>query len=147
MLTERQHEQQRKRLSRLLRPWVKRLGLHDWEAKVIVSKDALGTPTLGSQISSVLACCYPSWMYKSTYIEFSGPSLLNLDDDDLERAIVHELFHCKVDEMSKNDGIPDPHEERVVTELTDAAIWTYDAGYEDGRKAALREMKKKAADG
>lgn len=139
MLTEKQHLQQIKRLEKIVKPWSSRLGLFDWEADVIVTQHELGVSALDEN-ANVLASCSASWPYKAARLEFSGPGILRIDDDDLERAVVHELMHCKVNEMAKGEGV-DPHEERVVTDLTNATIWTYYEGVRDGRKAALKEMK------
>ena len=54
--------------------------------------------------------------------------------------VIHELVHCLVHEMrewsptkQENDALDKcmAHEERVVTELTDAIIWTYEQGAKD----------------
>jgi len=50
-----------------------------------------------------------------------------MENDQIEMTIVHELCHALVNEMRK-DGID--HEERTVTALTKAFLWT-DGGLDD----------------
>jgi hypothetical protein len=63
------------------------------------------------------------WRYMTATIAVNVPAVARLSDDELERTVVHELCHALVNEM-RETGID--HEERVVTMLTKAFLWTRD---------------------
>lgn len=71
---------------------------------------------------------WADWRYMTFTISVNVPAVRRMDDDELERAIVHELVHVLVNEM-REDGIA--HEERVVTMLTKAFFWVRHAGVEE----------------
>jgi hypothetical protein len=66
----------------------------------------------------------------------------------LERIFVHECCHAIVNEMREwsvgheGNGVMG-HEERVVSHLANAFLWTYMQGWNDG-KADLRKKGAKA---
>jgi len=64
---------------------------------------------------------WADWRYLSASIAVNVKAVARLDDDELERAVVHELIHVLVNEM-REPGID--HEERVVTMLSKAFFWT-----------------------
>jgi hypothetical protein len=64
-------------------------------------------------------------------------------DKRIAEVVIHELVHCLVHEMREwsperqsGDALDKcmAHEERVVTELTDAIIWSYEDGAKDQKK-------------
>jgi hypothetical protein len=68
---------------------------------------------------------WSQWQYLTATIAVNVPAVARMTDDELERAVLHELCHALVNEM-RTDGLDLAHEERVVTTLAAAFMWTRD---------------------
>jgi hypothetical protein len=68
------------------------------------------------------------WRYMTASLSINVPAIRRMTDDELERAVVHELIHIIVNEM-REGGID--HEERTVSWLTKAFFWVRNAGVEE----------------
>ena len=115
------------RIEPLIHTWAHGMGL-GWyagetqyfqEEEEFLKRD--GTVIAGVAVMRVWA----DWRYMTYTIDVNLKAVKRLDDEALERAVVHELVHVLVHEMREND--PDvKHEERVVTQLTKAFFWVRD---------------------
>jgi predicted metallopeptidase len=65
------------------------------------------------------------WRYMVALLSVSFDCIKRMTDEEIDKIIIHELFHCVVNEM-REDGIG--HEERTVTMLTKIAGWVWNAG-------------------
>lgn len=92
---------------------------------------------------NTLAKCIPDWSYKHATITFHTNLMNGKSDKRIAEVVIHELVHCLVHEMREwsperqsGDALDKcmAHEERVVTELTDAIIWSYEDGAKDQKK-------------
>jgi hypothetical protein len=110
--------QTEKRIHEICERWMEPLGLR-WFRKFNVVYDA--TPKETSR--EVVGDCRVSWEYLEATVTFYLPSCVDLSDDDLEYAIVHEFMHALVKEMRWQDDEDGKdrdnmrHEERVCTQL------------------------------
>lgn len=103
--------------------WLTKLGLMWWSVEISYYDKRKQFRKDNGGIAA--ARVWADWRYMSANISVCVPVVATMDDDDLERAIVHELCHALVNEMRESD--PDiKHEERVVTTLTSAFMWVRD---------------------
>jgi hypothetical protein len=68
--------------------------------------------------------CHADWRYQNNVIYIAINRLKDMDKEEIERSILHELMHIFLNEM-REDGID--HEERVATNLQKAFIWVRDS--------------------
>lgn len=101
-----------------LRWWAHNLGLCDWHLKwVYVDKLKQRKKGRIIEASTIIA-----WEYKNAEILISCEALKNKTKKYIEATLVHELTHAIVNEMQEKKNAY-KHEERVVTNLTNAFIW------------------------
>jgi hypothetical protein len=126
-------KKQRKRCQKSLDEWLYKLGLLWWDCEIIYRKKAKHFRKANGNVA--IMRCYADWRYMRLTLEVNLTQVRRLDDIELERVIVHELCHALVNEMREIDpGIK--HEERVVTMLTKAFIWTRNIT-RDGKQATV----------
>lgn len=110
--------------------WLQPLGLLWWKVDILYYDDP-------SEIlkhfhvdddSITLARSYSDWRYGTAKVIINLPALAELSPDEIETVIVHELVHVLVNEMREGEL---HHEERVVSCLTKAFLWTREAGKKD----------------
>lgn len=103
--------------------WSYRLGLNWWHIDLVFydnPAEILKRFSSGED-KTVLAIVYPEWKYSTAKIIFNAPAWKDLDKEEIERAVLHELCHILVNEMHEGEI---HHEERVVTGLQRAFMWT-----------------------
>jgi hypothetical protein len=111
----------RKRVQKLLDSWILVLGLAWYHIEVIYyDNDRTFRKENGDNI---IMRAWVDWRYMTIIIAVNVPSVKGLSNEKLEHIVVHELCHALVNEM-RETGID--HEERVVTMLTKAFLWTRD---------------------
>lgn len=151
-MNDRDYNAQKRRVGRLFNRWAKTLGLNQWalhyqccrEGEMLTDDDRSGD----SAFSPVMDC-EAQWQYQQVAIRVNTPMLVSMDDEDVERSVVHELCHVLVNEMRTDEPTMEQynHEERVVTMLTNALLWTRRAGYDEGRRDARKPKKGVASQG
>ena len=98
--------------------WTQWLGLNYGSVNLVFEefiKDASGP--------NVAGICETDWRYQETVITLALHKLRNLNQYQIEKAVVHELMHIFLNEM-RAEGID--HEERVATNLQKAFMWVRD---------------------
>ena len=112
-----------KKIRKACETWTYRLGLKWWEIEFnFVTDKAEAYKMFGyDQESVVMARSYPDWRYMICTIYLNIPAMKSKEAWEVEKIIIHELCHALVNEM-REDGLD--HEERVVTGLTKAFLWT-----------------------
>jgi hypothetical protein len=110
-------------IKRLFSLWAHRLGLGWWHIDTIYRDDpqSIIDHFRTDENELVLAVAYADWRYGTAKIDINLPAFVGMAEDEMERAIVHELMHVLVNEMREGEI---HHEERVVTGLTKAIFWT-----------------------
>jgi hypothetical protein len=123
-------ETHRDRCRALFDAWMTRLGLKWYavEVRYYDKRKAYRAATGASPNGAMIVTT--DWKYMRATVSVCVPAVRGLDDDELERAVVHELCHVLVAEMR---GVDEPrtaeqmaHEERVVSMLTKAFMWVKD---------------------
>lgn len=127
-------KRQRARCQRVIGEWLQPLGLLWWETTINYYDDPAEFPGgAGSGDSHVAARVWAQWEYLQATVAINVPEVARMDDDRLERVLVHELCHILVAEMRADPDVCTDHEERTVTQLAKAFIWTRDRAREGGR--------------
>lgn len=99
--------------------WSKIMGIDRWD--ITVDYNSLKF----DEDARTNAYCQSSWQYKSAYLEVFLPTLKGNSAWEIESLIIHELCHilvCEMRGLPDEDGKVNPHEERVVTEMTQAFL-------------------------
>jgi len=131
---------QKRRLRPLIKKWRSALGLHHWDIDHDFYEGAIPDSNGDAAFTDALATTTSRWQYLTAVIRWRIDLMAETKDDELERAVVHEYCHVLVNEMRtmREDGregrmadaYDTQHEERVCSELTQAFLWTYQAGGE-----------------
>lgn len=123
-MTDKEFEALKKRIDKYCKKWRAMLGLKWWRIKYVWDRESKGQDTGTSQYQEA-ASTSVQWPYLDATITFNMPCLISETDEELEDSILHEHIHVLVNEMRNfDDGVC--HEERVVSTLTNAFLWTYD---------------------
>ena len=112
-------KRERRRVQRLFGEWCTQLGLNWWDVQCSYFDKSKPFKRQHGTVAAMTIVA--DWRYGTAYISVNTPGCARLDDDELERVVVHELVHALVNEM-RLTGLD--HEERVVTTLTKAFMWT-----------------------
>jgi hypothetical protein len=114
----------KKGIMRVIDRWLTPLGLRWWEVNIVwvdKAQEIVDTFEVMSNGDIVAAKVHADWKYGVAHVYINLPAFKELKRWKVERIIVHELVHILVNEM-REEGID--HEERVVTGLAKAFIWT-----------------------
>jgi hypothetical protein len=119
---KKQIETTTKKVKAAFAKWMKPLGVLWWNIEIVYFDDPKKIKKLFEKDEDklVLAKTYVEWKYMDATIGINVPAFKDLSDDEIERAVVHELLHVLVNEMREKEV---HHEERVVTTLTKAFFW------------------------
>ena len=113
----------RKRFQAVLDKWLKPLGLLWWHIDVFYHRE---TPKSFKKKRGVTAAkVIARWKYMEAAIYVNTPAIPGMDDEELDRVVIHELCHILVNEMREAEM---HHEERVCTRLAQAFAWVYREG-------------------
>lgn len=125
---EQSFRRHKKRIVGYSNKWAKILGVNNYKRYTYFTRNQ-------SEFSSpgTVACVHCSWEYLEVAITWNMTKIIKLDPDDkdLEYMVIHEFMHTLVNEMRER-GIK--HEERVVTNLSWAIRWAYQAGVKEGKR-------------
>lgn len=113
------YEKQRKRLRPLFKKWHSKLGLGQYDISIrYYDKQKAFRQENGVGRSAVMVVT-ADWAYMDADIAVCVPMVSELDDEKLERFVIHELCHILVNQMRgwRQQRTPDEiaHEERVVS--------------------------------
>jgi hypothetical protein len=148
-VTDREYNEQKRRIQALIKKWVRPLGLGWWQIDFTYNRDGLESKR-GDR--DCVGSCDADWEYLRAYVSFNLPKLAEMDNDDAERVFVHELCHIFVNEMrmwgdreieSEKHDEAMHHEERVVTQLANAFLWARQAGFDEGIRNVKKSLKRK----
>lgn len=143
-MTDREYNELRRRIRKLIAWWGDELGLRWWimHFNFDRSGESFSERENSNARGGVAAITHVNWQYGEASISFNMPLCLEVDDDELERYVVHEMMHVLVNEM-REWQTDDPthailHEERVVSNLASAVRWVRDRAVKETEKAARR---------
>jgi len=124
-MNDKEYEKLKSRIKKYVDKWLIKLGLKGWDIDFYYHRDAKaekdGNYGRGFCVEACTAAQYP---YKSATVWFYLSSLFGKSDKDIENTVLHELIHILTDEMKDQDKDLN-HCERVITDLTNAFLWTY----------------------
>lgn len=142
-MNDSEYEAQRKRIQDLAEIWLPCLGLKWWKIDLVYEREGIGTSEKNQAGNwQCNANASVKWEYLRATLRFNMLTMEDQSDTDLERIFVHECCHVLVAELREwgpetltQDQVEHSlkHEERVVSGLTSAFLWT-------ARSAAGRPM-------
>lgn len=130
-MTDREYRRQKKRLERLVRKWVRPIGLGWFRVRVNYWRDGIEAEREASGFVAV-AQTRGHWEYLDFTIDWDMREVAGVDDDELEYMFVHELAHVLIAEAVDGEG--GKHIERTATLVAKALIWAREAGQRSGGK-------------
>lgn len=103
--------------------WIPMLGLAWWDLEIVYYDDPTEIVNRFRNDDNGIVTMFVStnWIYAESRVSVNLPALTDMTPDKIERTVVHELCHILVNEMREGEL---HHEERVVTGLTKAFMWT-----------------------
>ena len=136
-MNDAEFEREKDRVRNFFNKWTTLLGLRWWQ-KIDIEYFREPLPPYKDEIPhpEAIADTRCRWRYLTAHIRISLSVVLDheYDDDQIEYIVVHELCHCLVNEMRPTEWDQNDldHEERVVTHLAQAFLWTFNRqGYPD----------------
>lgn len=136
-MTDAEFEAQRERIRPITEKWRERMRLQGWYFHFIYDRAELREENDDDMIArNVAGRAKVNWPYLSASISFSLPLVQGMDDDEVEKLVVHEFGHVLVREMRDDKDNLD-HEERVVTTIERAFRECWQSGVEEGKRQAL----------
>ena len=140
-VTDKEFNKQKARTAKIFKHWCWMLGLNTWVKVTLEYWREPLTPRPSEEpyhpLATPEADCLAKWEYKTAHMRICLADAADMDDDALERTIVHELCHCLVNEMRcYPEGIN--HEEHVVTSLAQAFHWVQKITADETKKALKR---------
>jgi hypothetical protein len=114
----RRHEKAVDYIDKRIKLWMGRLWLLDRKVDAVFEWNGFGDHP-DCSVAAEIVC---QWEYKQAKIRFNVPALAEMQRDQIDRTIVHELCHLIVNPM--HDG-KSKLEEMVVTHMTDTIMWAY----------------------
>lgn len=160
-MTDREYRRLRKRIRRIAEGWITSLGLRWWSIDLIYDRDGSAvrplTPEERAADKHLLGEAHVQWQYLKARVVFNMPEIAadDMTDREIERLVVHELCHVLVREMrewapeevtvDRND-IGMKAEERVVTTLASAFLWTRACWQKEGKRNGDKARRRQHGD-
>jgi hypothetical protein len=89
-MNDQQYETEKKKVSAVLDKWVKVLGMDYHYIKVFWERNK------DEQRNHTMASTQADWQYRQMFLYFFLPRIAELDDDQLDNLILHELSHMLI---------------------------------------------------
>lgn len=116
-------KKEKKKIIKYFHRWTYRLGLNNWERHLyLLSRKKDIAKHFENRSPYAVAFINTSWQYMILSVYINMNAIKDLTNFKLEKVIIHELVHALVNEMTEGPK----HEERVVTNITNAIVWTID---------------------
>lgn len=116
-----EREDQKRRVQKLHKKWVRPIGLAWWNIQIVFYDLATGDESTDS--TDVAMACEVDWRYMMATIRVNLDCIETMSDDKLEKTFVHELMHIFLGELRGDTKEDHDHEERVATQLASSFIW------------------------
>ena len=132
-MTDKEFREQKRRVNKYLDKWQKPAGFGWWYITVEYERDRY------TDEPNTAAHCWSQWQYHQATIRFYLPALKSLEDEELERTIIHELCHLLISPL-EDYSTP---ERRQITEHTtslvaDALYWAYSNVGKESREQRIK---------
>jgi hypothetical protein len=101
-MTDAQFEEVRKRVLKWINHYVHLMSLEDWDIKLAFFREGMESnkPDDECWASTLSVAAY--WEYQKAIINVNCISVDAIDDDELEKAIIHELNHIVISPMHRD---------------------------------------------
>lgn len=121
-MNDEEFERQKTRIATLRERWWKPLGVGWWDIEFKFVRTDFAVD--GNPEPDTIAYTTCDWRYMHGTVHWNMPQVREIDDDELERAFVHEAVHILLQEVLNVEQRD--HHERVTTTLTKAFLWLRD---------------------
>lgn len=122
-MTDREFKTQRARVSKAWEKWFTPIGMGWWQV------DRQSAREREEDEPATAAMTTTNWQYRTASVTFYLPACADLNDDQLEEVVVHEMVHIlcgPIQDMS--DDSRREITEHTVTTIARAIIWAREAG-------------------
>jgi len=131
-MTDKEYNQLRKKILKILDKWVRPMGL-GWYSISYTWKREHPDNGIGASTE------YDLWMYKKITINFDMPILSTISGKELENTVVHELCHILTAPLANNMHLADSEDEKyrrdlieqTTESLCDCIKWVRQTGKKD----------------
>jgi len=120
-MTDREYNEQKKRVRVYIKKWHHSLGLSWWRMKYSFMREQAERDNDDDKDWKTCARCIASPDYLNAEIIFYLPEIIDMPEEELEETVLHEMMHVFVSPMSVKEK--NNEEERTVTTLARALIW------------------------
>ncbi len=149
MASEKAMDRARDHVEAALRRWKPIMGLAAWVIEAHYHRDLATVPKRyrpkKGRDYATLMWVEVQWEYLHATINVILPHLVGKDAEAVAGDVRHELAHVVINEVREVGTHPYEHgvkhEERVVSTLADAFLWTYNAGWNEGRDDLRKKRK------
>jgi hypothetical protein len=136
----------KRRVERHLIRWKPLVGLAPWKIHHRYYRREKDIPKKHRRAAMWCAVDY-EYLVATVYVALNR--IAHETSDEIEAMVRHELLHATINEMRCWQVCPTrhamDHEERTVSTLTAAFLWTYNAGWNDGKKHLRKLQARRAA--
>lgn len=98
-MTDKEYLQQKRRVEKLAKYWVNRIGLGWWRIDFHYIRDGWEEPST-IEYFNTLMLTRSDWTYRLASIQINVVKLVDVGDELLEECFVHELCHILINAMS-----------------------------------------------
>jgi hypothetical protein len=126
-MNDRQYAAHRAAVGRAMDQWKNRLWLGHWILHVEHNRHGLDQREVPSGSTKQMVC-NADWRYQEATIGCDCPSVSRKSVAEMGLLVLHELLHAAVHEAREwreGASVGLPHEERVVTHLTNVLVYAY----------------------
>lgn len=118
-MNDQEYKKLKSRIGRLIKMWYKPAGFGWWRTEFVYSRERKPND------DNVAAETHADFAYSQATITFYLPAMRDMDDDDLEGVVVHELCHLTASSYPQFEDNADAHSkfERTVDDFARHLIW------------------------
>lgn len=114
LMNDAEYAAAKERVMEVFERWRYPLGLNMWRLHMRFNR----TDKPAGALARVAGTADPDWRYLEATVDWYLPVLADMDDEELEYVVLHELTHVLLNEMRESAGEGGlDHEERVVTQV------------------------------
>ena len=127
-MTDKEYKAQKRRIRKVLKEWVGPCGFGWYRLVFEYDRHYAADNDRTFAMMTVL------WQYRSARIVFFLPVAVEVDEEELEHCVVHELCHLLVGSIEDYSSEACRQQtEYAVTAVTNALLWARKAGREDAK--------------
>lgn len=154
-MTDKEFKKLHDKIRKIAEDWMQVLGLMWWNVTLEYVRDPRGMPSRQGNDNYCLGEAHAYWQYLEATVKFNMPDLMDKPDEELEKIVLHELVHILVWETrewapetvtAERNEMGMKAEDRVVSTLTNAFLWTRAYARKEGARGSQTEAKGKKTD-